>query len=1192
MFQQFTMPEERWKEIKAEDDLIQSRNEATVLDQLQGMSYAFGRANFISKGIDAVQEYDYSSKTHEDSVFMENNTDERVLEVLKQNELSLKEYSDIRDAKNQIHENWLISRAKEQNRRTKFMNETLTSAQMTTGSIAGALLDIDTILVGPISGILAKGKSVGSVFKTTSAVELGGIAVKSAVDEDYGLTDAMVDLSVGLLIDTSIAKYYSRNLKRDIDKVLDDAPRSSENLQLAYEKRLLIEYKPKVDEPTYVVNRRQFFEDQRRTITGAKQADDFISKTEDTIKASNARVKALEEKLAKYNDMEELSKGQKAYQTRIKNELKKEKELVVNEKNKLSQDINYNKVQIALKETKELERKVDVIAKDFEGFTQELRATIKDLDTMDDIAKKDFTDSMQQTIDLATSKYPKEMEIAKNIFESIKHKKKGSLDIRNLSGKQKALVLGIALGGTSLMADDGTDDNIKGSHIVMAIVAAAVIGPRAIKFFKDKTFGEAILNGYDKARASLKADEIYENGVARQINGVGEYVSTKANTWINSTLQEVDNFKNPELSKFIRKLLIDPIDGSARPLEIEKNGMMRAKQYRLNTILDENFKKFKEDANIIPEDFIKNQDIKEQFNKAITDSLDSGVKSTNPHINNAVDNLRKLMDDVLDDAIEVGVKGASEVKRTSNYFPRMWKFNVLNTLLNSGDVKAIAKFKEQMTKIIRAGGNENNPEEVADKLTKWLADDTNISGKKADDIYNRLEEFLKEGVTKEDVADTLSTTADKQARMKARIDMDLSKFEDIEFTVNGIKKNITLEDIVERDIYNVMNSYLNQMYGSIALANKDWKTIKAFEDEMQSYVKGNPEVRETLEAISDLILGRPIPQTNSKAQAIVEVVKAITFTKSLPLVGFSMFPEIFKSVAYAGLPMTLKNLGSSIKKINKETEAFRVIQDLTGLGTHQARDILDMKGLDMSEYGEVAAKGTIHKLAKEFQEQTARWSQLVRLSDATQRITSLKSSTDFARWINGEDVSLIKSRGKAYGINDDLKDMFKDDFTFDKNGDLNFVNKDNWSYKKRAIFNDVIWKMNQDVTPETLLGTTGRWMRDSNVGKIFSFLLTYPINLFSTQFRRDATFLDLRTASNNFFTFTGSYLGLMARYEAEQKEYDHDMLVKYSLMNLPSFAMLGALRGLSEPATLQTLGGVKREVEGLFGLGWDELNGN
>jgi hypothetical protein len=1253
-------------EAESKTELDRQRESASVVDKINSFGISFSNASMSFEGFSKVKEYASSQYHHEDKLLIEDlKDDEFVGNIIDEYNLHPNDFADIIKAKNEIHLSQIITDLKTKRDRLDFVNKTSSEFQQGLGTVSGAIIDIDTLMVGPLSAMFQAGKGTLGVAKTAATVETAGAVAKYNMSDSYTFKDAVFDVAVGTIADTAITKAMGYKAKSDIDShitnVVDDykaikmaeetipdvakSNRSdffkrqeelsnegtqyseaqfeqirAEHRQRRYdefdkqnqaridaEKQSATEQKIKsqinVSTPySQIQKERELTVNKRKDFF--KRQDEIIAETKDNafildskLSKINANIKTVGKNIDNINsEISSLNKKinsttDKKWKTRYENQRQKkleEKEIenkkLEDEKAKLKSDLTLREIEVQEFKTKQTKEMVEEISAHIDIRIDQIKL---DLDDLKNSSPEEIDDYIKTTKDVyseLTKKYPDKMKEINDGINAIKNNK--PLTLNSFSAKQKATIAALGLFGvSSAQASDGSEDTYFYEAMVLTILGVA-FGPSVISNLKSGKFKDninSLLKESDNAGnvANYKASED-----GKKTMNYWNELHQRLNTSFNSTYQELSKFKSESINKLRDKLLLNPIDGSMQTLDVEKLTMLRGEQSKVAYSLKEGFRGYVDNLKVKNRfDFLEIDKHREDYNKLLSDIVEGNKKSEIPEVNKAANDVSKIWNDALGYAKEVGVKNADLIKPSGNYLPRLWKFNALGELISGADEASKKIITQQFANMFVDSADSYKS---AEKLMSWFTNVKNFEGKQADEILERLSDFLKDDVDLAKAKDELTTTADASSRLKGRLNLNLSRWEDIEVTVNGQKVNIGLEDIVERNIQDVSDMYLNQMYGSIALAKRGWKTVSQLRNEINTATEGMPEAKESLDIIADLLMGYPPKVNNKQVHEWSQFGKGVAFANTLPLVAFSMIPEMIKTIQYAGLPMTLKHLTNSFKTMNKDSELFKTLTETTGLGTHSIRDRLDFKGIDNVDYGEIKTTSKIAQAGIKMQEATARMSGLVKFSDVFQRITLVKSATDVANFVKGNKHDIPKSRMQSYGLDEKFIEEFKDDFEF-VGGELKAIDTSKWSYKKRARYNDVMFRMNQEITPEVVLGTTGRWTKDTDIGRMLSFLISYPLNLFSNQAIKDAHFRDTRAFTNAYLTFAGSYIGLVARYEAMGKEYTHEDIVKYSIMNMPSAGLVGATRAVADPAVFNVWSGFKDDIDAIASGAIDEV---
>lgn len=1194
--------------VQEKERLIETRANASIFEKTEAFGKTAAEPNMMVEWIKRATTADYEP----DPEFIENNSDDRVQSIIEANQLHKESFLRLREAKSVWEEGEILQDLLDKRVSQEFVQDKLSEGWQTAASVTGSLVDIDTAIIGPLTGILGKGKKTADIAKTTFKIETTGVAVKASVEDDYhALKEGILDITVGTLADTTIAKYFSKETKgyadiareqgilekRGLDSFLKEttdhiqARALDEKIQASAQQRKANEQAARAKSDELLAAEKELAQAKKEAkeleLTAQAQQRKAATKGQ---KVKSDELLVAEKGSAQAKDLELTTQAQKRKATaklqraksdeiiglELKQKRLKQEEADVRLRNREAERTAKVEDQMV-----RLDKKISDISKNLIPEVEKMKAQLRAISSeWDEATRSEALREMDDVVFALRAKFPEETEELLDLFKRVK-----ATDVRvnplklaktikaskKLTGKQKAMFLGVATTG-SAFAGEGDEEALP----IMGIMAAAALayagGTQILQSVKNKDMQSIINQTIRKIKDTVDMAE-YANSTSGSktltyINGLHQ----KFNNAFNSTYQEMMGYKDVRVKELADKLLLNPLDGSVVTADAEKMLMLRGEQATIDRYLKLGFQEYIDSKNISqwhPADLME---ARAEFNKLVSSAME-GQEVVEAGVKETAAGISKTFKQALDYAKEVGVYGADQVTSTKDYLPRLWKFQALHEMIRGADEASLAAIRRQFVNMIKAP----NAHETAEKLMDWFTDVKNFQGHQSDDILERLDEFLKGDYDKAAAKEALQTQSEKAGRLKARIEMDMTKFETVQVNINGVDMHIRLEDIVDRDIHDISDKYLNQMYGQIALAKRGYTSTKQLRDEINAL--GNMEAAASLHTVVDLVLGHPLKLNDAATHEWATTIKGLSFVALLPMVAFSMVPEALKAVSNAGLSMTLKNLPDLFKTMNKDSELFKTLTELTGLGTHSIRDRLDLKGIDNADIGEIGARSMHAQVSIRGQEALARMSGLVKFSDVFQRLTLLKSTTDFGNFIAGRQHGIPLSRLESYGITNDLKTMFIDDFKFADNGELLKINTDGWSYTKRTKFNDIMLRLNQEMTPEVVLGTIGKWTKVTDIGRMFSFLLSYPLNLYANQAIKDAKYMDFRAAQNTVMTFAGTYIGLAAKYELLGRDYEHEDLVKYSLLNLPSLSLLGAIRGLSDPATVSLMSRIKDDID-------------
>jgi len=623
-------------------------------------------------------------------------------------------------------------------------------------------------------------------------------------------------------------------------------------------------------------------------------------------------------------------------------------------------------------------------------------------------------------------------------------------------------------------------------------------------------------------------------------------------------------------------LLFNPLNGEVS-FDSAKTQAVREAVAGVNLVYKQAFKNYVRKTEGRLSGFLKSVTLEKEFNDKLVDMIEGRIP-VEEGFEDAVKAVEDMFKKGLDDAVEANITGAKEAlaRVKKGYFPRIWKFTELKNIMNN--VK-----NEDRILIVEAianGMKGENKLAKADELLKWIQkSDFATKIKKSDNSMALLEDFLEDStdVDLDRLRDLLRNKDDASGRLKDRIEIDWSKVKLPEVEIKGEIKQLEIDDFVDRNIRDVLDMYANDLYGKIHIKETfGYNSITELREAIRTRVFDDELVKE-METAVDLLLNKPIYDELSAVRELAEMAKGLAFLASMPYVLFSMGVEVAKTISNAGLANTLKAMKHQIGNLDKNSLEFELLQNTGGLGIHNNMARFDYRGLDQGAIDESVSWG-ITQFVRRAQQNLAKASGLIDVSDITQKANYLHHVTEFAKLVKSMDSKLIKNRFDSYGIDENVINQFKDKFTFNEKGDLLNFDKSEWTLKERTKFNDIMLRLNQEIAPEVMVGTTGLWQR-TPLGRIASFLIGYPINLFENQAVKDAHYMDLRSLSNFTITFGASYLGMVAKYEALGRDYEDEDLLAYAFMNVPSMAVPSALWALPDNPVLGMLSDVKHNVE-------------
>jgi len=411
---------------------------------------------------------------------------------------------------------------------------------------------------------------------------------------------------------------------------------------------------------------------------------------------------------------------------------------------------------------------------------------------------------------------------------------------------------------------------------------------------------------------------------------------------------------------------------------------------------------------------------------------------------------------------------------------------------------------------------------------------------------------MKDNVEYEDFLDAMNVPKDKNSRAKYRVDFDINDIEPFEVMVGGKPVKVDKAVFANRDFKSILDTVSNQIYGSAALAQKGYHSRAALNKAIADNVN-DPTMRNELMQVADLVNGIPIPSNNPFLHDLSMITKDLTMVAKLPLVVFSMPPEFISTIVSGGFFKGLKALGGAFSSMHgKNSYMMRQLSEVSGLGTSTKRiDVSGYRGLtdDVTNLDDDGVASKLRAGTMKLRDLSMLMNGLSYFSDVAQRANLSINTEKLAKYFTGEG-KIPDTRLFVYGIDDAMVKRFKNKFTF-TDGSLDDFDISKWSIKDQDDFGEILRVMNQETSPETTIGETGLYTRTTDLGRAMSSLISYPMQQFNIHGVDDFRHLDRMGFAHSVGGFMGAYIGLNARYAAQDKEVDDETLILYALLNVP-----------------------------------------
>jgi hypothetical protein len=312
-----------------------------------------------------------------------------------------------------------------------------------------------------------------------------------------------------------------------------------------------------------------------------------------------------------------------------------------------------------------------------------------------------------------------------------------------------------------------------------------------------------------------------------------------------------------------------------------------------------------------------------EFGQLVSDEIEFPGSTTNVHVINAANEVRNIFKQMLEEARKAGVKGFDNIPDNPTYFSHLWDgHRFLKAQEEFGGPEIIQLLKSSLI-----NANPTMTEDIAQSIANGMAKkivkrEIGMDSGLARIFSTSNKEALKDILLEEELLpvekiDQLISQLDLDkegipARAKKRLNFDLSA------TIEKNGKVLHIKDLMERDTEAVVNAYVNQMQGRIALAQKgifsdgDFEAIKKdIRAEGMQIGKSDQAEKdiEKLDVLYALISGRPSPlvgNPSSNLNRITRLLMDYNFLRVMNQVGFAQISELGNAVSIDGTMALLR----------------------------------------------------------------------------------------------------------------------------------------------------------------------------------------------------------------------------------------------------------------------------------------------
>lgn len=315
-----------------------------------------------------------------------------------------------------------------------------------------------------------------------------------------------------------------------------------------------------------------------------------------------------------------------------------------------------------------------------------------------------------------------------------------------------------------------------------------------------------------------------------------------------------------------------------------------------------------------------------EFGKLVSDEIESPGTSADPNIISAANNARQRFAEMLGDAKRYGVKGFDDIPEDLTYFTHLWDgFRFLKAEQEGFDPKSIIDVLSIGLKNANPVMEDELAEAIADGMYKKIVKreigiDSGLARIFSTSNKDTLRDLLlEEELLSTDKVDRLIEQLDFDregviGRAKKRLNFDMSA------TIQKEGRVLRIKDLMERDTETVMNAYINQMQGRIALAKKgiasdeDYTRVKndITEEGKKLGAKGLAQAKkdiQKLDVLYALISGKASPligDPTSDANRVIRMLMDYNFIRVMNQVGFAQIAELGNAVSIDGTMALLR----------------------------------------------------------------------------------------------------------------------------------------------------------------------------------------------------------------------------------------------------------------------------------------------
>ena len=498
-------------------------------------------------------------------------------------------------------------------------------------------------------------------------------------------------------------------------------------------------------------------------------------------------------------------------------------------------------------------------------------------------------------------------------------------------------------------------------------------------------------------------------------------------------------------------------------------------------------------------------------------------------IQRQADDLQVMADEALSLGQRSGVRGFDDIERVPGYMPLKWMGTKMLKMSNS-------KLEAYSNLLSQGYQRANIPSDAADKIakavirrakTKTLGMDSNPVTMFSKDSRLALEDILREGGVSEQDMSSIMRSIDTAAEDRGKASFARRRTP-IDLTTQGQYKgeSISLMDIMDDDVQNVMTKYSMEVAGRSALARKgiasdaDWRTMK------EAVITSTPNehldrVNNIVDASYEHFLARPVAGgVNKNVRRLMDWAQM----SSLGMVGIPQMAETATILAAHGVGTVFKAVPEMnvLRKgiLKGDQEAVGVLKELDvhlgGIGNDhllyrpeiRLQDVTpeDTGALQFIDNVVAAANDRLGFISGMNQIKSVQQQFIVKMQTdkVFQKLRDGMTEADRVRFADaGFDAGVLKRLQKQ---------LDNGNVTFQANGAVDRLNIDKWESLLIEDFTVGIHRHTNQLIQRGMIGEDAYWTHNT-LGSMLTQFRTFPLLAMQKQMVRHVRMADQEALS-------------------------------------------------------------------------------